>query len=313
MGEKSPEIGKLLESFGKDLFVNLGWEMLAQDLSVSCSRSSHKSAKDKSKSKRSHGIDLLQGFYNPFTARNEAVIVECKNRKWDNFTSSNLNEWIEELLNTLECASSSSEVSRYLNDATLTTGILLFNSSDNNYAYDKARDILKKISTPRRKIPVMLYLADTGKLEKWFALGNEISRIKGMYKNHNFSVIYPSIGKSQWDRKDVITPSYLFSDYVFATYTKSEEHENGTDKIDVKVIFFFDDVSQDSMFYMLDMINKLQIESRGERKQEVHVYSFPESDKDREMFRVNFNKIVMNKKGSYQFHFLDNRRLSPVN
>ena len=107
MGELSQTIGKKLENFGNTLFANLGWEMLAQDLPIDCTRSTHKSPTAKSGEKKTHGIDILQSFYNPFSARNEAVIIECKNHQWKDFIPSNLNQWIEELLNTIECASTS--------------------------------------------------------------------------------------------------------------------------------------------------------------------------------------------------------------
>ena len=254
MGELSQTIGKKLENFGNTLFANLGWEMLAQDLPIDCTRSTHKSTTAKSGEKKTHGIDILESFYNPFSARKEAVIIECKNHQWKDFIPSNLNQWIEELLNTMECASTSPKVVPYLTDTILTTGILLFNSSDNLYDYTKATDTLKKIIIPRRRTPTMLYLADTGRLEKWFSLNNEIKRIKEQNKDHNFGIIYPSVSGSQWDRQNIITPSYLFSDYILASYTKKKEFEDRTVKVDVKVVFFFDTISEDSMLYLLNMI-----------------------------------------------------------
>ena len=102
MGELSQTIGKKLENFGNVLFQNLGWELLTQDLPIDCTRSTHKSSSSKSGERKSHGIDILEKFYNPFTARNEAVIIECKNHQWKDFIPSNLNLWVEELLNTTE-------------------------------------------------------------------------------------------------------------------------------------------------------------------------------------------------------------------
>ncbi len=312
MGELSQRIGKKLENFGDILFTNLGWELLTQDLPIDCTRSAHKSATAKSGQKRTHGIDILESFYNPFTRRNEAVIVECKNHQWKDFVPSNINLWIEELLNTIECASTSATVAPYLRDTVLTCGILLFNSSDNLYDRQRAIKTLKNVEIPRRRTPTMLYLADTGRLEKWFSLNNEISRIKQSNKDHNFGIIYPSICGSEWDRKDIIIPSYLFSDYILAGYTKIIEHENGSDKVDIKAVFCFDVISEDSMLYLLNMINTLQIESRTERRQEIHIYFFPEQIDDRQRIEDCFNKIIKTRKPSFKINFLDNRRLSPV-
>lgn len=312
MGELSQTIGKKLENFGNMLFENLGWELLTQDLSIDCTRNTHKSPSSKSGQKKSHGIDILESFYNPFTARNEAVIVECKNHQWKDFIPINLNVWVDELLNTIECASASPKVTPYLSESTLTTGILLFNSSDNTYDYEKAQKTLSQITIPKRKTPTMLYVADTGRLEKWYALNTEISKIKDTNNNHNFGIVYPSIGGSQWDRQPIITPSYLFSDYVFSVYTKTYEHANGTEKVDVKAIFCFDIVNEASMLYLLDMINDLQFESRTERKQEIHIYFFPEKNDDSQRIEDCYNRVIKSKKPSFQLKFLDNRRLSPV-
>lgn len=312
MGELSQTIGKKLENFGSTLFTNLGWEFLSQDLTIDCTHSTHKSVTSKSGEKRTHGIDLLNSFYNPFTARKEAVIIECKNHLWKDFIPSNLNIWIEELLNTIECAGTSPSIINYLNETTLTTGILLFNSSDNLYNYERAQETLSKITIPRRRTPTMLYLADTIMLEKWFSLNTEISRIKTTNENNNFGIIYPSIGGSQWDRQPIITPSYLFSDYILSVYTKTIGNENVTEKVDVKAIFCFDTVTDDSMMYLLDMINDLQFEAHSERKQEVHIYFFPNNQDEHKQINDCFTKVIKKEKPAFQIKFLDNRRCSPV-
>ena len=160
----------------------------------------------------------------------------------------------------------------------------------------------------------MLYLADTGRLEKWHALSSEIEIIKTSNKNHNFHIIYPSIGGSSWDMKPIITPSYLFSDYILSTYTKDlEDEDGGTRKIDVKAIFSFDEITDDSMLYLADMVNKLQLEAHTQRKQEIHIYFYPEKSEDRERISSCFNKIILaSKEKNYKIKFLENRRLSPV-
>ena len=58
MGEQAAKIGKKLEGFGVNFFANLGWTELTQDKEIKCTRSSHK--------KKTHGIDLLCKFTNPY-------------------------------------------------------------------------------------------------------------------------------------------------------------------------------------------------------------------------------------------------------
>ena len=76
MGELSQRIGKKLEHYGNSIFEHLEWKILAQDVQIDCIRAAHKNAK--SSDKKTHGVDILAGYYNPFTKRQEAFIIECK-------------------------------------------------------------------------------------------------------------------------------------------------------------------------------------------------------------------------------------------
>lgn len=310
MGELSQAIGKKLENFGSVLFENLDWEILAQNVQFDCTRTQHKNIKEDSK--RTHGIDILQGYANPFTGRKEAIIIECKNHLWSDFIPSKLNIWVEELANTIECAATSPVVVPHLTDYTLVGGILLYNSSDNLYEADRALKNISQVIVPRRRISSMLYLADTNRLEKWYSLNQEISKIKLENKDHNFGIIYPSIGGSSWDRCSVITPSYLFSDYILSTYTKIEEMHDGTRKVDVKAIFCFDKINDDSLIYLRDMINELQLESRGDRKQEVHIYIYPETTNEIDYIKECFDRLIGKDSPLFKMQLLDNRRISRV-
>ena len=158
----------------------------------------------------------------------------------------------------------------------------------------------------------MLYVADTNRLEQWYSLNQEISMIKSNNKEHNFGIIYPSIGGSSWNRTSVLTPSYLFSDYILSAYTKIEETYNGTNKVDVKAIFCFDKISDDSLIYLCDMINELQLESRSDRKQEIHIYFYPESQNEIGQIKDCFSRLLSKEKPSFELKLLDNRRLSRV-
>ena len=70
MGEQAAKIGKKLEGFGVNFFANLGWTELTQDKEIKCTRSSHK--------KKTHGIDLLCKFTNPYIAGNQGIVVFLK-------------------------------------------------------------------------------------------------------------------------------------------------------------------------------------------------------------------------------------------
>ena len=94
MGEQAAKIGKKLEGFGVNFFANLGWTELTQDKEIKCTRSSHK--------KKTHGIDLLCKFTNPYIAGNQGIVVECKNRQMGSITRATIEEWVKELIFSLQ-------------------------------------------------------------------------------------------------------------------------------------------------------------------------------------------------------------------
>lgn len=252
MGELSQRIGKKLEHYGNSIFEHLEWKILAQDVQIDCIRAAHKNAK--SSDKKTHGVDILAGYYNPFAKRQEAFIIECKHREWSNFIPSNLSLWVEELCNTIECASTSPALTTYLEEYTLIGGILLYNSSDNIYEMKRALKSISQIKVPRRRHPLMIYLADNSRLEKWCSFNAEIAKIKQNSIENSFGIIYPSIGGSTWDRSPVVTPTYLFSDYILASYIKSVTNQGITTKVDIKALFCFEHVTDDSLKYLQDTI-----------------------------------------------------------
>lgn len=296
MGEQSKELGEIFENYSKSLFEKFNWNILGNGIEIKCTRrSSHKQ-------KNTHGIDLLTGYYNPFTSKNEAVIIECKNRKWEKFVPSEVNAWLEELRNNIECASNSAEVVNYLNNHTLIGGILLYNSSDGEYDAEKAKRTISNIKIPNKRFPYILYLADTRKLSKWDAFSKEIVRLRKI--DPNFSIIYPSICGSEWSRTNIVTPNYLFSDFIIGSYLGEPNnphiHENIIEK---KVIFYFDAINTSSLIYLKSMINELQIEATNGNKKEICFYFFPENMAESSFLFNNFNKIY--KKDNFYYENLN--------
>jgi hypothetical protein len=158
----------------------------------------------------------------------------------------------------------------------------------------------------------MVYLADPSKIDKWNSLSAEIGKIKTENTEHNFGLIYPSISGSSWQRIPTITPSYLFSDYIISAYTTTKEIYGDTKKIDVKAIFCFDKPNEDSILYLKDMINSLQLEARSDRQQELHVYFYPESVDEISLLKDCFPRLLGKEKPNYVCKLLNNRHLSPV-
>ena len=147
--------------------------------------------------------------------------------------------------------------------------------------------------------------------DKWYSFNSEIAKIKQNSIENSFGIIYPSIGGSTWDRSPVVTPTYLFSDYILASYIKSVTNQGITTKVDIKALFCFEHVTDDSLKYLQDMINELQLESRSDRYQEVHFYFYPETEKDIDHIKDSFSKIFAGK-DTFKYYLMDNRRLSRI-
>ena len=304
MGELGKKIGDKLENFGENLFKIFNWELKTQDLQIKCLNSNHKNHKDKQK--RTHGVDLLFKYFNPFNNRAEAVIVECKNRKWQDYTSSNLTNWIEELLNTVECSSSSQEVAPFIENCILTSGILLFNCNDSKYNNNEAIKIQSEMVIPRRKNPTMLYFADNTYLERWYSLGLKINDIKKK-AIQDFGVIYPSIDSS-WAKNDCIIPELLFSDYISTSHLEKRQIDNTTEKTyEIKSIFCFDKVTNSANKYVKDMIKTMQLGAYNSSNCQFYIYWYPKSEQDIELIK-SFN----NNQENYQYIPMDNRSISRV-
>lgn len=138
-----------------------------------------------------------------------------------------------------------------------------------------------------------------------------VNRRKQNSIENSFGIIYPSIGGSTWDRSPVVTPTYLFSDYILASYIKSATNQGVTTKVDIKALFCFEHVTDDSLKYLQDMINELQLESRSDRYQEVHFYFYPETEKDIDHIKDSFSKMFAGK-DTFKYYLMDNRRLSRI-
>ena len=303
MGENNKKIGNKLEYFSEKLFKNFGWELLAKQLEIKCNDKNHKNSKNNEK--QTHGIDLLFKYSNPFNNQKEAVIVECKNHKWEDFIPSKINLWIEELLNTVECASCSEVINGYIGDCSLKTGLLLFNSSDNEYNKERAIQNLSQVVVPRKKIATMLLLADTLLIEKWYSLLDKLDEIK---KNDikDFGFIYPSID-SKWTKINCLIPELLFSDFIITQHSEDIKTGNVTVTYEIKNIFCFDKVSKDAITYIESMIETMQLASHN-KDYKMYVYWYPETSED----TTYINNINKENDGEIKYIAMKNSRISIV-
>lgn len=309
MGEQANKIGKKLEGFGEHLFSGFGWNELARDTEIQCSRK-HQHGK------QTHGLDLLMNFNNPYLGRKQGIVVECKNRQMKSITQVEIDKWLKELIHAIECAQSASEL-KYLDmgDANLNTGLLLIHAND-KFNSELFKKYLCNLKIPSRRNPINIFIAGNDEINMWNSLRNKIK--KDFTKE--FLFIYPSIEGSNMEMGSYITINQLYSKYIFARDVKLVERtEDGAAyqaPMVRKIMISFDDISIDSFKYMWSMFKTLQFQ---DAKELVFVF-YPRKSDDAEFVRENFIKSLYQIQQpindeiaqKIKIEFIDNRNLSPV-
>ena len=308
MGEQASKIGKKLEEFGENFLPNLGWVELARDKEIKCTRTSH--------SKRTHGIDLLCKYDNPYTGIQQGIIIECKNRQMKSITQSNIEDWVKELINNIECAQSAPELSDVdLVSAPLNTGLLLIHAND-TFDSDKFYEYLNSIHFSNRRNPINIFIAANDKINLWTSL---FTKIKSSY-NNNFSFLYPSINECNKILQNSLTVNAMYSSYLFAQSTYAVSKGFGVNTYDElhtqKIMFFFDEITIDNFKYAWSMFKHYQLQGEGR-----YVFVFYPREKDDVAFvKENFikalksgdNPIPDSECAKIELDFIDNRTLSPI-
>ena len=105
MGEYSKVIGEIGENI-VDNFLNLiGWNNIESNLTLPCQKPV-KHAKDDSKQRNTHGIDVLFTYKTPLeqnTIQNIIISVKHTANSYPNNPKSKFKEHIQDLVQTLEC------------------------------------------------------------------------------------------------------------------------------------------------------------------------------------------------------------------
>jgi hypothetical protein len=306
MGEQAKKIGEKLEGFGENLFTNIGWTELIRDKEIKCKRSSH--------SKKTHGIDLLMKFSNPYISSLQGVIIECKNRQMGSITKSEINKWIKELINNIECSQSSDELEDVdLSTTILNTGLLLIHAND-EFDEDKYNGYLEEILVQGRRNPINIYIASNREIERWLSTFDTIKRIF----TNKFNFVYPSINNSNKLLVNHLTLDALYSKYVFAKgiYTIKETAINREEydrPITQAIVFSFDNINKDAFKYLWSMFKFYQFQDCDE-----YVFVFyPRKPDDVEFTKEYFLKSLneeknINELNKIRLRFVDTRSLSPV-
>ncbi|RFZ78811.1 hypothetical protein DS742_11935 [Lacrimispora amygdalina] len=309
MGEQANKIGKKLEGFGEKLFTGFGWTELARDTEIQCNRKYYHG-------KQTHGLDLFMRFSNPYLGNKQGIIIECKNRQMKSITQAEIDKWLAELINAIECAQSAPELESIDTEGTnLNTGLLLIHAND-SFNAGNFNKYLCNLKVSSRRNPINIFIAGNDEINRWNSLRDKIEKDY----SKEFRFIYPSIEGSNMELGTYITVNQLYSKYIFAQDVIYVEKDEDGVKYPVpmlrKIMISFDDISIGNFKYMWSMFKAFQFQ---DAKELVFIF-YPRRSDDVEFVKANFIKILYQANPSIteemekkiKIDFFDNRNLSPV-
>lgn len=307
MGEKAKSIGEKLENFGYNIYSRLGWHEILRDREIKCTKVTHK--------KKTHGIDLLHSFDDPYRQTATCVFTECKNRQWVNIIPSTISQWIQELEYTIECAQFSSEINAEGLCGSTNTGILLVHANDGSFNQEQFYNYFNSISLKSKRSPMNILVAGNDRMEKWNALLDKADEYRRV---GTFNYVYPSIANSDYKKQQYLTVTHMFSRFVFGEllYERTVTMGGSTIKTPSRraIVFSFDKISNESFRYLASMFKYYQFEQGDE-----WVFCFyPNNAEDIETVETKFKKSLWIKdkpmldENKISIEFMNNRHVSPV-
>ena len=258
MGENAQKIGKKLELLGVDLLSLFHWTKKMGDKEILCTRSNHKNSKGNKK--RTHGIDLYMEYFDPYIGGVQGVFIECKNRQWSGISKDQIQNWINEEINLMECAKANTDLQDFFSEgADKYCALLLINCNDDKYNHESFLEYLNNISIPNKRIPYRIFIASNYMIEKWDAI---IHMIKEEY-SQGIKVLYPSINNTQPISAEHWSINHLYSKYIFCETEEEISYGRTEKKVEkVLVIFFLDKINAESILYMWSMCRFFQYENQ---------------------------------------------------
>lgn len=297
MSEEQQYQGDRWTTQSLNILTQLGWNQIGDaNIDIPCTnRSAHKTGK--TNRKNPHGVDLLFSYFDPYRNKDMGIIVESKHRKWSGINNTTLQEFVNQVFMTTECADLDSEL-KQIGSNSVDNGLLMIWCNEPDLFDDKEfRTYLSNIKIKTRKKPITLHVAGNTEILKWCSILEKQKELSRYY--NDFAFFYPSDffsgGQSMPDRKKHVTLIQLFSKYIFAKSTLVESNSSGTNNLRIHHVFFFAKPTKDELDFLFTCIKKFQFEDAD--RLVIHFYG--EQTKYRkhiEMFIREKNKKSIEKK-----------------
>lgn len=197
MGEWSKKIGEYGEKVTEKFFSIIGWDDLAEGVSLKCLDSNH--LNEKENPKETHGIDFFRSYLNPLVSgqlNNVVISSKFKTEKYPNSPTKLFKGFMDDLTTTLECFESSefkhSVIQGYNGYSTINDVGVLFWLNNNPESDD---DLISKISSARINTIVnkTIYIVDNMRVA--FIL-EVMKYIKLKSDKYDYNFYYPNTGQN---------------------------------------------------------------------------------------------------------------------
>lgn len=316
MGENAQKVGKKLEIMGTQILSLFQWKEKMRDKEIECKRSPHKNPSgDK---KKSHGIDMYLEYNDPYQNKVQGVFIECKNRKWSNISKVQIENWVKEEINLMECAAYNNSLIEFYDDGSdRNCALILINVNDGKFNKNKFYEYISKIEIGNKRNSYRIFIAGNDMIEKW----DGIHKINQSEFQGQLKVIYPSINNS----KPMIGPTWgidqLYSKYIFCEVRFDEAIKIGDRKTTYEkkrlVVFCMDKIQKESIYYLWSMCRAYQYEVSYD---EFSIYFYPNCKDDVDYINENLINILKSYKAEIdpeiikkiKVGFLRNSELSVV-
>lgn len=284
MPEEEPQRGNRWTEHAVQLLSDLGWEQKGStNVDIPCVI--HKERR------HPHGIDFFMTYLDPYQNSEIGIIGEAKNYAWNSLSRSKIENWINELVQKIECVPFSDEFIERLNfdRVSVNTGLLMIWVHD---SFDKAEFInyLNNISIQKKHTLQRIFVLGNHEILKLYSLKRKILEITSEQNSSTvFDVFYPSYQEYDSSRaNNLITLEYIKSKYIFGKMSKLETHTgaNTPTTINSTVVFYFDELTFDALKHMYLALRRFQL-----TEQKILIYHYLEEDERIEHFSPHIEQF----------------------
>lgn len=263
MSEEQPYQGERWTTQTKSILESLGWLQKGDsNFDIQCKYKSKHGTEKRSRI-QPHGVDLLFQYMDPYAKDNKNIIVESKHRQWNGINTSNIQSFVTQVFDTIECANISQELREIECIGVNTALIMIWCNEPEKFDNDAFNGYLKAINIRAKKNPITIYIASNYHILRWCSVIDARDKLLAA-NDRDFKIYYPadnfSGGRSTAVREDHAILPVLFSKYIFAKSTRTIEYPGLTQSLNVNHVFYFAEPTYSELQFLYSCLSQIQYE-----------------------------------------------------